>query len=67
MKRYKLNITKRSLNTIKEFRNYFWLQNKDGNYINEPVIKFNHSIDAVRYAVITKVLIKNKIFDLDVI
>ena len=67
MKRYKINITKRSLNTIKEFRNYFWLQDKDGNYTNEPVKKFNHTIDAVRYAVITKVLIKNKIFDLDVI
>jgi len=67
MKRYKINITKRSLNTIKEFRNYYWLQNKDGDYTNEPVKKFNHSIDAVRYAVMTKVLIKNKIIDLDVI
>ena len=36
-------------------------------HASEQMKKFNHTIDAVRYAVITKVLIKNKIFDLDVI
>ena len=42
-------ITKRSYNVQKEFRNYVWAKDKDGNYINQPEDKYNHSVDAVRY------------------
>ena len=44
-------ITKRSYNVQKEFRNYIWAKDKDGNYINQPEDKYNHSVDAARYYV----------------
>ena len=54
MKRYKLNVTKNSVNMIKEFRNYKWSEDKNGNVLNSPVDMFNHTIDAVRYALYDK-------------
>lgn len=46
----KISVTQQSTNLIKEYRNYLWLTNKDGKTINEPSPMFNHSMDAVRYA-----------------
>ncbi len=46
----KISITKRSINTIKEYRNYLWITDKDGKIINEPNEMNNHSMDALRYA-----------------
>lgn len=54
LKRYKIFITKDSTNTIKEFRNYKWKEDKNGVVLNAPVDMFNHSIDAVRYATYAK-------------
>jgi phage terminase large subunit len=51
MQQYKLNVTKRSLNTIKEFGEYIWMVDKNGNFENMPVDYSNHSIDAIRYVV----------------
>lgn len=51
MKQYKINISKSSVNLIKEFRNYRWKQDKDGKSLNVPIDIFNHGIDATRYAV----------------
>ena len=45
----KIFITKRSLNTIKEYRNYLWLTDKDGKIINEPSPIWNHHMDDIRY------------------
>jgi len=42
-------ITKRSLNIIKELRNYRWALDKEGNKLNKPIDAFNHAIDAMRY------------------
>ena len=56
MKRHKLNITKRSVNTIKEFRNYKWIKDKNNEITNRPVDAFNHSIDAVRYVCLNKLM-----------
>ena len=42
-------ITSRSLETIKELRQYCWMKNKEGKRINKPVDAFNHSMDAMRY------------------
>ena len=47
----KVFITKRSLNTLKEYRNYLWITDKDGKIINEPSPIWNHHMDAIRYAV----------------
>jgi phage terminase large subunit len=54
LKRYRLNVTKDSINMIKEFRNYKWQEDKNGNVLNSPVDMFNHTIDAVRYALYEK-------------
>ncbi len=60
MKRYKINITKRSVDLIKEFRNYQWKQDRDGEYINQPIDYFNHGIDAVRYVALLKMGVEQK-------
>lgn len=49
MQQYRLNVTKRSLNTIREFSEYVWMVDKNGNFENMPVDYSNHSIDAIRY------------------
>lgn len=56
MMEYKICITKRSVNLIKEFRNYVYAQNKDGKFINEPIDAYNHGIDASRYYTIGRLL-----------
>ena len=37
-------------NTLSEFRNYEWKQDKNGDYLPMPVDAFNHAIDGIRYA-----------------
>ena len=37
-------------NTLSEFRNYEWKQDKNGDLMPIPVDAFNHSLDAIRYA-----------------
>jgi phage terminase large subunit len=50
LQNYQLNITKRSVNLIKELRNYTWDQDKTGKQLNKPIDMYNHAIDALRYA-----------------
>ncbi len=47
----RISVTSRSLNIIKEYRNYLWMTDKDGKIINEASPIFNHSMDALRYAI----------------
>ena len=54
LKRYTIHITKKSQNAIKEFRNYKWKEDKNGNILNQPEDKFNHFCDSLRYGVYTK-------------
>lgn len=44
-----ISITKRSVNGIKEYRNYMWNTDKEGRIINTPIDMWNHFIDATRY------------------
>ena len=44
---YDLIISEDSINLVKELNNYSWLERKS----NTPIDKFNHLIDAIRYAV----------------
>lgn len=46
----KISMTKRSVNLIKEYRNYLWLTDKDGKIINEPQGFMDHALTAGRYA-----------------
>lgn len=50
---YKINVTKNSLGMIDELRNYSWKRDANGNYINIPIDRYNHSLDALRYGVST--------------
>jgi len=47
----RISVTKRSTNTIKEYRNYLWQTDKNGKIINEPVDYMNHHMDGIRYAI----------------
>lgn len=46
-----LLVTSRSINGIKELRNYKYKEDKNGRQLNEPVDAFNHFVDASRYAI----------------
>lgn len=46
----RISITKRSINIIKEYRNYLWKTDKEGVILNVPEDIFNHAMDAGRYA-----------------
>ena len=54
-----LYVTKRSINLIKELRNYSWELDKNGKATNKPIDDYNHAIDAVRYAIEPKKLISD--------
>lgn len=45
-----VSITKRSINGIKEYRNYLWMTDKEGKLMNKPEGGFDHFLDPVRYA-----------------
>ena len=54
MQGWKLYVTKDSLNLIEELRNYTWAKDKDGTLLNQPIDKYNHLIDALRYCTWSK-------------
>lgn len=56
---YKIYITKRSLNLMKEARGYVWQQNRDREKLNEPIPFNDHAMDAFRYAAFTYLLNTN--------
>lgn len=45
----RISVTKSSINLIKEYRNYLWQTDRDGNIINSPINFNDHCMDAVRY------------------
>lgn len=45
----RISITKRSINIIREYRNYLWETDQNGKILNEPEHQFSHSMDAGRY------------------
>ena len=47
---YKLHIIKGSTSVIKELKNYCWMKDRHDSYTNQPIDKFNHAMDAMRYA-----------------
>lgn len=56
MQTLKIYITKRSVNVLKEQRNYTYRQTRDGKWLNEPIDLFNHAMDAIRYVVLYEYL-----------
>ena len=57
LRRYKINITKSSTNTINEFKFYKWLVDKNGYVINKPATnQADHLLDAIRYVALNKLV-----------
>lgn len=44
-------ITKRSVKTIKEYRQYQWKSDRNGKQLTVPEDGFDHSMDGIRYAI----------------
>jgi len=58
MRRHKLYIHKESVDTQKEFRNYKWKTDRNNRTLPIPEDAWNHSVDAVRYVCLNKLLRK---------
>lgn len=57
-----LFITRRSTNVLKEIKSYKWKTDKDGKVLDEPV-KFNDdAMDAMRYAIYTKMFKPKRVY-----
>ena len=59
LKRYRLNITRRSVNLRKELSRYKWRVETSGKTLNEPVDLWNHLVDPLRYIALNKLKINN--------
>lgn len=53
VKRYRLNITEDSDETLKEIRSYSWRKDRNEKVMDEPVAFNDHSMAAIRYAIYT--------------
>ncbi len=57
LRRFKIHITKNSINTLNEFKFYKWLTDKNGHIVNKPATnQQDHLIDAVRYVALNKLM-----------
>ena len=66
LKRHKIYISESCPNTIKEIESYKWREDKAGNLHEEPVKFMDHTMDALRYAVYTRLCrMQTKIFTKD--
>lgn len=59
LKRYKMNVTKRSINLRMELGKYIWKKDRAGKTLNEPIGTFNHLIDPIRYVALNKLKIRS--------
>ncbi|TFF32183.1 PBSX family phage terminase large subunit [Mucilaginibacter psychrotolerans] len=57
LKRYKINVTRASINLRKELGKYKWKTDKSGKTINQPIDACNHLIDPLRYVALNKLKI----------
>lgn len=62
----RISVTKRSVNLLKEYDNYAWFEDKDGTTLNEPKPGYDHTMDAIRYA-IDSLVMPETISDLKVV
>lgn len=58
IKRYNCYIYQGSKDLIEEFGSYTWAKDRNGQPTNKPIDKFNHGIDAGRYAISERLLNK---------
>ncbi|HEY4196336.1 MAG TPA: terminase large subunit, partial [Mucilaginibacter sp.] len=59
LKRYQLNITRNSINLRNELGRYKWRTDRSGRTLNEPIDRWNHLLDPLRYVALNKLKINN--------
>lgn len=60
LKRYHINITRRSVGIISNMQQYKWKKTRDGETTNQPIDAFNHGIDAIRYVALMKFRVERR-------
>lgn len=60
LRRYKLNITRRSAGLREELQHYEWKKDADGRSTNKPIDKYNHAIDAIRYVALMRLRVARR-------
>lgn len=61
VRQFPISVTKQSTNVIREYRNYLWETDKNGNIIpGVPEHTFSHSMDSLRYAISSVVPVKRR-------
>lgn len=58
LKRFKINVTRASVNLRKELGKYKWKVNRTGKTTNQPIDACNHLIDPLRYVALNKLKIE---------
>ena len=58
VKEYNIKITAKSRNGIRELKHYRWKMDRNGVSLNEPIKMYDHLLDAVRYVVQTKLMVR---------
>jgi phage terminase large subunit len=53
---YRLKVTRRSVNVIKELKNYTYQQDRGGRWLNTPIDAYNHACDAFRYVIMEELM-----------
>tara|TARA_R100001463_G_scaffold110220_1_gene164895 strand:+ start:1263 stop:2417 length:1155 start_codon:yes stop_codon:yes gene_type:complete len=59
IRRYKLHVTKDSINAIRELESYKYIEDRNNNPTNKPLDLNNHFCDALRYSVVHKLSYPN--------
>lgn len=54
VKQFKVYVTKESVDLIEELTRYKWRTDANGDPMNEPIDKYNHGLDALRYVTTKK-------------
>jgi phage terminase large subunit len=57
LRRYRINVTRQSVNLRNELKRYKWKVDRSGRVLNEPVDSYNHLIDPLRYVALNKLRI----------
>jgi len=58
LRRYRINVTRGSLNLQTELNRYQWKIDRNGKTLNQPVDTCNHLIDPLRYVALNKLRIR---------
>ena len=56
----RISVTKRSVNVIREYRNYLWIEDKEGKITTTPEEPYHYIMDAIRYGIVSLAPVINK-------